>query len=368
VSIHYKIAGVWTTVNRPYIQLNNIQVPIKEVWVKRSGIWEQSYEYDVTPPDIPLVSLELVETTYWDEGKKRTGRHIKVGVRSPLSNHDEDLKMIRVLTTYNDKAPTTQYGGTYTSKPDDNDPDEPWSDFSFNGHNGSKQGKDSSVWRYKTWPRNANNSSALEGQRDYHFTAWAQDLNGNWSAANPAVKHVPRANADGSDATVYEGRFQANGAGSIVSGNYTAGPLVQASSPKSYGIWFYGTQMNRIGAQGTAKVRTAQIYVSRVDSDGPTSSNIYLYWHEYGSNGALGTPVVRKGETKIGTLAKDESRWFDVPANMIEKMESRDLVGFGLYSQDINKASAFANDYSMVSSLTDNLRSGEVHVVWTEKP
>lgn len=373
--VYYKIAGTWTVVDRPYIKINNVQVPVKEVWVKRSGSWQQAYEFDETPPDPPVVSLEIVETSYWEEdgriGTKKTGRHVKVGVRSPGVSHDEDLKLIRVLSTYNGKAPTTQYGGTYTSKSDEDFPDEPWSDFSFNGHNDSGNNKDSSVYHYKEWPRNANTSSQLEGQTTMHFTAWSQDLNGNWSTATAASIFIPKKSADGSEVIVKEARFQANNGGSHEAGGlFTPGQLVQASGPSSIGMWFYGNQItDNVGKQGPANIRNAQIYVSRVDDDGgAASANIYLYWHDYGSTGAISGNINRRGTTKVGTLAKGEAKWFDLPATMIEKLESRELKGFGLHRQDPDKASAFANDFSKVKSLTDDLRSGEVHVVWTEKP
>jgi hypothetical protein len=165
---------------------------VKEVYVKRSGAWVKAYEYDVTPPNPPEISLGLVKTTYTANGKQQTGRHIKVGVRGSAVSHDPTLKRIRVLTTYAGKAPTTYAGGTYHSTPDKQWPDEPWSEYYYNGYLGAPSSlKNSSSYVEREFPVNATNKTVVE-PGVYYFTAWSEDINGNWSVGTAASITVPK--------------------------------------------------------------------------------------------------------------------------------------------------------------------------------
>ena len=372
MSVHYKVGGQWKTVERPYRKITGKYRPVKEVWVKHGGSWTRCYEYDIVPPDVPAISLELVETVYFEreDGKnvRKSGRYINVGVQSLGLNHDEDLQMIRVLTTQsNGKPPSTQFGSTYLPGRADNYPDEPWSDFSFNGHNNSPDGKASNVWRYKRWPRNATSSNQIAAGT-YYFTAWARDDAGNWSAGNPAQIVVPKKKVDPTDLIVKEAKFQAVNAGTLRSDGFVSGALVQDNRPVGRGIWLYGHQItNAVGEQGAAEVRNAQILVHRRKDDGEATANVYLYWHTYASVESLPAEPIRRDITKIGTIGKGESKWFAVPQAMITAIEDKNLKGFGLNQKATDSATATAADYSVVRNLNENLRTGEVNIVWVEK-
>jgi hypothetical protein len=357
--VYFKISGAWTQVDRPYVKVSGAWKPAKEVWVKRSGAWVQSYLFDITPPDPPTLSLEIVVTS-------SGGRHIKVGARSPGSSHDPNLKRIRVLTTYNGKAPTTQFGGTYTRAADDNFPDEPWSDWSYNGFNSSPSGKDSSEYHYKTWPRSATPETTLAGGQTYYFTAWAEDVAGNWSVAQAALINVPKSGGD-SNTVVKEARFQVNTSGKLVSSGFASGDLIQSGGPASRGIWLYGTEIrNNIGSQGPATIRSAQIRISRRDDTGQPTANLYLYWHDYAGAGSLPSSPTRHQATKIGQIAKGETKWFDLPSAFYSHLTGKDILGFGLDNKNPSFAAAQPSDYSEVQSVSDDIRTGEVHVVWSE--
>ena len=367
MAIHQKVDGVWTKAQRPYVRVNDVWVAGKTAWVKRSGVWVKAYEYDVTPPNPPEITLSISETR---SGGTVSSRWIRVGVRLPGSSNDSDARLTRVLTTYDGKAPTTQFGGTWTSAVDDTYPGEPWSEWRYNDFGPHK---DTSVYAYKQWPRNAGGKYKIPGDRTYHFTGWSLDQDGNWSVANAASIKVPKAAVDSPNVVIKEARFQPNASGSWVTAGYVSGNLVQQRSPNSTGLWFYGNQFtDSIGAQTTGsetiKVTSAQIYVLRENDDGAANANIYLFWTDYpyvSSLPAAGAGIHRYEITKLGTLAKGQAKWFTLPSAYYNNL-NKSIKGLGLDGKDPVKATAFPEDYSAVTSTATNLRCGEVHIVWQE--
>ena len=368
MSVHFKVSGAWKTVERPYTRYNGTWAPAKDVYVRRGGVWVRAYEYDVVPPSTPMLSLEVVETTYTEGGTKKTGRHIKVGVRSSKGTQDTDLRRIRVLTTYQGKQPTTQYGGTYVAQPADNFEGEPWSDFQYNGYSGSLKSKPTNEFQYKRWPRNATNSNTLKGGETHYFSAWAEDMNGNWSTGVHAQITVPKLGVDAPNIKVKEGRFQVFSTGSFTGGEFKGGQPIQRGNPASRGLFIYGNQVvGAIGSEGVAKIRSAQVLLKRDDDNGAPSANVYLAWSEKGSVAAIndGGPE-QKGGVKIGELKKGESKWFPLPEAFRTELRNN-LRSLVLLNKDPNKASAFADDFSVMKSAAENARSGELHVVWEEE-
>lgn len=374
MTLHYKIGGVWTQVDRPYLKNGNVWVPVNEVWVKSAGTWQQSYEYDITPSDPPTVSLEVVETEYWDnlDGLRqlKSGRHIKVGIRTPGIAHDTDLQFIRVLTNQaDDSPPSTQYGATKLNGAQDGYPDEPWSDFSYNGFNNSNLTKDSSVYHYKTYPRNAGEDAALEA-KTYYFTAWSKDNAGNWSDATAAAIVVPKKVVDGTNIKVKEVTFQVSGTGTITADGFTAGRLIQAERPEiSRGIYLYGHQFtDNIGQQGPAVIKGAQIQIHRRADAGEPMANVYLWWHDYHNSDAIPVwaDIDRNNVTLLGTIGKGDTKWFPLPDTHKTHLIAGDIKGFGLNQKDQSSAVGTAADFSVMKSMDDNLRTGQLHVVWTE--
>lgn len=375
MGLWYKIDGTWTEVTRPYVRRGDVWKGVNKAWVKRSGTWVEAFHYDVTPPPPPLVQLELVETgAQWDPVRLDgvtleplySGRYINVSVKMPYEV--PDLKRIRVLSTYNDKAPTTQYGGTYTTPPDDKFPNEPWSEYHFNGFGSSGNNKDMTVFRTKTWPRNADKNTDINGPKTLYFTAWAEDFNGNWSVANSAQIFVPKKNAKNTDAVVREARFQAVNSGTVANNGFSGGALEQQGNPRLRGVWVYNDQFNIIGGRGKPTVKLAQIYVQRMNDDGRDEANLYLFWHTYAGTGSIPTDgsLETRDAVKIGTITKGQAKWYKLPKAFLEALEKDQIKGFGLLHKDPKKATYDAKDYSKVQSVTNSLRSGELHVVWIE--
>ena len=372
MSVHQKVNDVWTQASRVYVKHNDVQTSCTEAYVKRSGVWVRAYEYDVVPPNPPEITLSIAEDFDTIRGVKTLKtRYIRVGVRLPGSANDADARLTRVLTTYNGKAPTTQFGGTYTSGQDNSYPSEPWSHWEYNGYGVHK---DTSVYAYKQWPRNAAAGTIIKGDSTYHFGGWALDNSGNWSIATQAAIHVPKSSVDVPNIVTKEARFQPNSSGSWRSTGFQSGKLIQQNSPRSVGLWQYGNQFtDSIGAQTTGDekitIKSAQIYIKREDDTGTANANVYLFWNGYGTVGALpaaGSGITKTETTKLGQLAKGQGKWFDLPAAFKNNLNTS-LKGMGLDYKDPVKAAAFPEDYSSVVSTAANLRCGEVHIVWEEE-
>jgi hypothetical protein len=370
IGIYQKISGHWTLVERPYVHKNGVYTPVMETWVKSAGTWKKAQEYDVTPPNPPEVTLNIHEEFNVIKGQQTlTAQWLRVGVRLPGTANDPDLKMIRVLTEYpkdSGKAPTNPLGGDYNPNPDSSYPNEPWSDWRYNDFGVHK---DSSVYVYKQYPRNATEGVKLTEGKKYYFTGWSLDANGNWSVSTPASITIPKKGTVQSNIMVKETRIQPNTSGSWTKDGYVSGPLEQQGSPRSQGHFFYGQQFtDSVGAQGPPTIRSAQIKLFREDDHGAANANIYLFWTAYANVGDLPAPgaqLVKNNTAFVGTLAKGQSGWFDLPNSFHDDMKNG-IKGIGLDKQDPNKASAFTEDYSLMTSSAVNLRCGEVHIVWEE--
>lgn len=375
--IYQRVNGVWTLCQRPYVLRNGAWTAVNEAWVRRSGNWVQAYNYDVTPPDPPEIALAVVEDFNTVKGVKTLNtRYVRVGVRLPGVANDPSAKLVRVLTDYEGKPPTTQFGGTKTIAPDANYPDEPWSEWRFGlpGAPGYSGHPDSSVMTYKQWPRNFGPGQIIKSDSTYHFTGWSLDENGNWSAATQASIHIPKAGVDMPNVVTKEARFQPNSSGSWRTAGFASGDLVQQNSPRSQGVWLYGNQFtDSVGSNTTSgetiTVKSAQIFVRRNDDGGSAVCNVYVFWMPYGTVGTLppaGNALDRHEITKVGTLAKGQGAWFDLPPTFANNL-STGIKGIGLDWKDPVKSTAFPEDYSSVVSTAVNLRCGEVHVVWEEE-
>lgn len=367
MSLHLKVDGVWVTAERPYVLRNGVWTAGQSAYVKRSGVWVQAYDYDVTPPNPPEITLNLHEDR---NGSKLVSRWLRVGVRLPGGANDPDARLTRILTTYEGKPPTTQFGGTFTSAVDASYAGEPWSEWRYNEFGPHK---DTSVYIYKQWPRNAKAGTIIAGDKTYHFGGWSLDRDGNWSTVNQASFKVPKASVDAPNIIIKEARFQPNSSGSWTSDGFVSGDLVQQASPHSTGLWFYGHQFtDSIGAQTAGdehiKVTNSQIYVIRGDDDGQANANVYLFWTTYDQVSALpakGQAITRNEITKLGTLAKGQAKWFDLPDKYNDNL-NKSIKGLGLDGKDPSKATSYPEDYSTVTSTATNLRCGEVHIVWQE--
>lgn len=366
MTLYTKADGVQKTVAQAYVRVNGVYVPAKQAYVRVAGVYQSSFIYDETPPNPPEITLQLVE--HRNDKDVLTGRYIKVGVRLPGGAHDDEARLVRVLTNYQGGPPTTNEGGNFTQESDNTYPNEPWSEWRYNSY-GTHD--DTSQYAYKQWEPNSTSASDLENDKTYYFTGWSLDNRGNWSIPTAAQLHVPKASVDAHNIIVKETSFQPNASGSWKSAGYQSGQLEQANNPRSRGLWFYGSQFtNSIGTQGEPTIRSAQVWIKREDDGGQANADIHLFWTKYSTPGDLpapGTGLTMYDTTKLGTLALGQSKWFDLPARFLIDM-NKNIKGMGLDYKDYQKAGWYPQDYSVVQSVAQNLRCGEVHVVWQEKP
>jgi hypothetical protein len=365
--------GTWVLCKRPYVKYNNVYTAAKTAHIKVNGVWVRAWTYDATPPDKPLIDLILHEDFMVKDGKQvLKSRWIRVGVRQPQPNHDPDTAMIRVLTDYNDKAPTTQFGGTYTSTPDTNYPAEPWSEWRYGD---GFPHPDNSKLIYKQWPRNATDGTQLKGDNTYHFGAWAVDGYGNWSGATQASLHIPKGGVDEPTVHLKEVTFAPNSSGSWASVKFgsgrrtqwVAGHLEQQKSPRSQGLLFYGGQF-KDNLTTNSTIKTAQIYLYRTTAGQNAVANIYLFWmstHNPTNLPAPGGTIDPQQTRFIGTLAKGQGRWFDIPGTFNSEFKNGNLKCMGLAWKDPDKSDSVANDYSQVAGGNFG-GCGNVHMVWEE--
>jgi len=365
VALYQKVDDEWVLCQRPYVKYSGIWTACTNAYVKRSGVWVKAYSYDTTPPVKPEVGLILVEDFDTVGGKKTLKtRYIRVGVRMPLAAHDPTVPMIRVLTDYGGQAPTTPFGGTYTSQTDSSYPYEPWSDWTY----GAGRHGDNSKLIYKQWPRNATDGTQLKGDTNYHFGAWAVDQNGNWSLATQAQLNIPKGGVDEPRVLKREVGFLPNATGSWKRNEWAAGRLIQQKSPRSMGLWMYGRQFPD-NFSTKSRITSAQVYIYRHNDSGAANANIYMFWHAYKNTAdlpATGGAIVRNQTQKLGQLAKGQGKWFDLPGQFRDDIKDGSAKGFGLDWKDPAKADANANDYSLVATTAEVPRCGEIHIIWEE--
>lgn len=365
--LYRKRNGVWEECVRPYVKRNGVWTAVDEAYIKLNGVWVRAYEYDVTPPPKPEISLEIVESF---SGGQATTRYIKVGLRIPGAQHDTDVKKIRVLSTYNGGQPTTQFGGTNHSVPDNNYPNESWSDWMYGIYGAHK---DTSNWQYKQWPVNAGAGTMITADKTFYFSAWAQDDAENWSGATHASIYVPKPTVHAPKIVTKEAYFQASGSGSFKgdTNKYVSGDLLQQGNPRSIGLYFYGPQLvDSIGSTTNRKdsvtVTTAQIYIKRTNDNGQPQANMTTFWTGVGNANDLPANGPTKNEaTHIGTLDKGAGQWFSLPASYRNNLNQQiRCIGLDYKRPGIAQA---GSDFSKVQDSYSQPDSGKLHVIWQEE-
>ena len=349
----------WVLCQRPYVKYNNVWTACKTAYIKINGQWVRSWTYDATPPDAPMLDLILHEVSSMVQGKQQvTSRWIRVGARMPKSAHDPDVSMIRVLTDFNDHAPTTPLGATNTTLPDENYPTEAWSDWTYGP---AAEHHDTSNTIYKQWPRNAKEGTVLKGDKRYHFGAWAVDAYGNWSSGTVHYVDIPKGGVDEPTVHRKEAYIDVNSTGSWKKKQFEGGHLYQSNT--SAGLFFYGYQFAQL-LNPNSRVTSAQIALYRIDGTGSAAANVSMFWHGYKDSGALppknNVINMNQPQFKVGRIAKGEVKWFDIPQQFIGEMKSGQARGIGLYN-----GQGGVDDYSIVHG-DGGAGSGRVHLVWED--
>jgi hypothetical protein len=371
MALYQKVDGAWVLCQRPYVKYNNVWTAGRTAWIKINGQWVRAYSYDTTPPEAPMLDLILHEVFEQVGGKQvLKERWIRVGARMPGA-HNPDVAMIRVLTDYDEHAPTSPLGATNTTLPDETYPTEPWSDRIYGP---AAEHHDTSNVIYKQWPRNAKAGTQLRGGKKYHFGAWAVDAYGNWGPGTVHNVDIPQGGVDEPTVHRKEIYFNINSTGSWHKKKFEAGDLIQSNT--STGLFFYGYQFAQY-LNANSRVTSAQIALVRGDNSGEQAARVSMFWHAYPNAGALpatNSPVAycppsnpagntlnaRQPQFHVGMIARGETKWFDIPSQFIGDLKAGNARGIGLYN-----GAGQTVDYSGISGNA-YANSGQIHLVWED--
>lgn len=347
---YIKVGGVWKAATRPYVKRSGVWTPVKQTYVKQAGAWTLEWTYDVTPPDPPVLALDIIDN-----------RYILVSCRLPGASNDPTLRRIRVLALP-DTSPTTQFGAGALNGNDSSYPFENWSDWYYNiapnGHG------DSSLNTHKEYPLNPTAGTNLPGGKYYYFAAWAEDFEHNWSIGTFSRIWMPKEGVNAANVIVKEANFQANTAGSITgtTGVWAGeGQLVVRDSPRSNGIFFFHSKItDTVGQNGTPSISSAKIRLSRTNDTGQAVANVRMGWHNAISTGDFNPSGIQE-VTTLGTIQKGETKWFNLPTTWFDNYNNG-IRGF------IVQSGPGAADFLVLNDLETDLRNGEINLVWNETP
>lgn len=348
---HYKIDGLWVGVQRPYVKVANNWSPVKASYVKRDGVWQGNWQYDVTPPPAPLIDIQAINNEV---------DYLRVGIALP-GPHDPELKMIRAIVREASTWSQSPFDAGYYDSPDASYPFERFGDWFYNGANASGNHPDSSVMVYKTWPPGSGAGTKISDNRYFYVSAWAQDMEGNWSQGAYNRIWVPKRYVK--PAPINKGMVFAASSGGTLDGGSGAlnyGQLIVNESPRSNGVYFHGGAFNHhIGLDGPPVVTNATIRIHRNNDDGLPTANVKLFWHEQAAGNVA--PHLQNDETFIGTINRGEAKLFTIPQKWWHLFDGR-IKGFGL------KWGTGRNNYMKSPPIGNAPRNGEVTVHWTEHP
>jgi len=364
VGVYVKSSGGWIQkTGRPHLKVNGQWMPVKEGHVKQAGVWTEFYNYDVTPPQAPQLELTEVNPQYNYGGALRLGRYINVTTAPAVV--DDTIKRILVLvsTSYQPSSPFD--APSFISIPGAEAPGEPWSELGYNGYLTSRPLTGVSTKRFTA---NQADSSVLPGGT-YYVSAWAQDWAGNWS--DGTYDSITLTNAfDVTQTTshVYNGRATSGGTYQASTNNYSQGDMDWTASPVRNAVWFYGTQFANAIASApiNATITSMKVYLHRKAVDkGPQASNLYLTAHGFNSGAEIEAAhgFFLLGASHIGTLAKGEGKWFDVPASMYSSIITGG-AGLALVARTPGMTSFSQGTLNSVSTA---VRQGEIQMTWTSE-
>ena len=285
------------------------------------------------------------------------------------------LRLIRVLTTYDGKAPTTQFGGTYTR------------------HSGlhlpERAVERVALQRVRRAQRHLGlHLQAVAAQRGCrHHHPPDDDLLlhrlepgqlGELERGHPGLdQRSPKASVEMPNIVTKEARFQPNtSGGSWRTAGFQSGDLIQQNSPALARavVLRQPDQRLRSGSHGLEhQVKSAQIYMKREDDEATpaANANVYLFWTGYGTaSRTCRTPVgldqPRTRSPSSGPCAKGEGKWFDLPDRVLQQPEQRRSRAWGWTARTRSRPLRSPTTTPGSAAVGQNLRCGELHITWEE--
>lgn len=369
--------GIWVNASDIYVRRSGVWTLVQQGYVKINGVWTLGHAKAPAPLAPPVLSLQVIRDSYATNipgGQvNHVYQYIKVGARFPTGSNEPSLRRIRVLYGGTSNALTNQFGDTFVSEPTNGYPNEAFSEWYFNVDPVNESGvafpnaarDDSSIETFKNYPVNATvTHDNLPGNNQYYFGAWCLDQYGQWSAGTFSNIFVPKPTSDLSTDVKKEAFFYPIASGSITGSTYTEGDLItRPAGPTQWGVWYFGNQItNSVGSGGAPTITTAKVRITRADDAGQATGNVYAFWHTHGPLGEIVPTGDRMNITLIGTIAKGQTKVFDLPSSFNAHYNT-EVKGLGLaYNTGANNAS----DYITVIGSSSDYRSGELHLTWTE--
>jgi hypothetical protein len=363
VPLYLKEDGAWVQASRAYLKKNGVWAPATEVYYKDAGTWKEANAWDKTPPPSPLLQLEV-------EVDSKNRQYIKVGVQIPGASHNTDTALIRVNAVGTGAYPSSPTDRGYIKEPwRYGFPNEPWSDYYYNGYKvgTTKDHNTTTEFVYKNYPHDRAAGDDLK-PGFYRFMAWSMDFDGNWSAGVPLGITVPdKGNPAQKSRT---GRFEPHVSGTWRNiGGWTEGDLYCSNAPGTQaevGAYYYGDLIpNVVGNVGTITPVSAKLRVTRTNDTGAPSSVVWARPSEVGSPGAS-RDAYWANAVKIGTVAKGQSVWLDLPTSWFTKTNGNRLRAIHIWPQDTTAAGYGV--YRGVNPVEGDWIYGSIQLSWREGP
>lgn len=364
-----KTGGVWTRAKDIRNKQAGSWTPsAKAVYYKANGTWSMVHNNEIPPLD--NVFLDVVN----EAGTKGTvasrWRFMRVRARLTDTSDNPDLKLIRVLASTNGFQSGPNGQGYQSEKVDG----QPWSDFDFTTN-------DSSVDLLKNYPPNSSQDGGdvMPAGRVVYFTAFAQDVRGNWGA--PVTRQLTVGNDfSESGKRFFEARFTPQGISTLHAAPvgsespWTTNTLDTGfgyNNDKTNTFFFYGGDIiQALGEVGTPAAAQMQIYLRRSATDaGPAgAADVYLGVHNFGYTDDNLTNLTRVNDTDtryLGTLLKGEGKWFNVGQGTMDLLVTSPNRGVYTVVPTAYVDTPLTSKYSLAKpEFVPN--QGEISLTWTE--
>lgn len=365
MGVWIKTGGAWVEKSgRPHLKVNGSWMPVKEGHVKRAGVWTEFYNYDVTPPQPPQLLLEEVNPQYNYGGALRLGRYVNVSAAPAVV--DDTLKRIVVLVNTNYQPSSPYDAASYISVAGAEAPGESWSELGYNGYLTSRPLTSVVTKRFTA---NQADSTVLPGGT-YYFSAWAQDWAGNWSDGTYDSISLPTAfDVTQRSSHSYTARATLGGTYRVPTNNFVSGDMEYDISPMRHGVWFYGSQIQAAiaGAPINYEITSMQIHISRKSNDAASGNSgpLWLAPHPFLSGSHLqSTGAFIYSATNVGSIAKGEAKWFNVPQSWWAGFANGTYKGVAAVSRNPGMTSYVRGT---LKNLSDAPRMGEIQLSWTSE-
>lgn len=369
MTLHVNQDGTWQEAERAYVRRNGLWKPVRQAWVKRSGVWEKAFEFDNTPPSIPILSVQSEPQLRW----------LRISAKSPEASNQEEIAAMRVMISRKG-YPANHLSGWYATTPDNNYPWEPWSDWYFNGMKINRYGSVSESSQYhantavdywKEFPINPTWQTQIERGVTFYMRAWAFDRFGNVSDFSQNSFTVPKHDVD--SRLSRSARFTPTESGTWTftppsTNEYDSNVLRVDSEPTRRVVFYYGNQIrDRIGTDpNKIDIWTMAVKLSRpADDIGAQTANISMFWHSDAV--PMSQEDVNEAVFTNVTLSKGETKWVAVPEQYYGDLISNDIKGIGLFERIPANAGSLPTDrYTLRGQDPDTLVhfSGEMWIKW----